>query len=534
MFHILWFQIPLPDGFLFLNAPIIQFVANIAAWILIALVVNFILLRVIRFITRQLPGDLEDIVFGILRGPLILLLLVLGTVRSLELLPLTEAASKFINLVAYTIVTIVVTHILGRTIRDIFVYYGEKWARRTASRVDDVLIPVLNLFGPVALVLAAALIILPMWGFNVTSVLVGAGVVGLVLGLALQDTLSNIFSGLSLLVEAPFRTGDLITLSDGRIGEVQRIGIRSTQLYSISEHATIYVPNKTFVNSTLTNITKPTVDQKLTMDISVDGTKEWMQVEEGLRRIATAHPATLVMDLHTKIPLLKDQIQIVRQRATILDPSDPAVFRLVTEAEQNEKNIVRLEKEAVLNNNLLGLQEACRNLIRGIRAREAKGLTDAERQEIFCQFISPLDAQLDLVLTSSQAWAEEPDPWLDDSDFWNLRKAWEERNLELRSIWEKVKKAINHPNDRSEMRLDDLVREMLSWIQQEYKILPAFWKNPMVTFKEFDDSNAILQLSYYVDNIRLEHDERADRVRTEIGRQVRDFLYEMKVWGNHS
>jgi len=275
MFHILWFQIPIPPELSFLTIPLVQFLVNLAVWILIALAVNFILMRVIRFITRQLPGDLEDIVFAILKGPLILLILLLGTVRSLELLPLTESAHKIILMITYTIVTIVITHILGRTIRDVFVYYGEKWARRTASRVDDVLIPVLNLFGPVLLVLAAALIILPMWGLNVTSVLVGAGVIGLVLGLALQDTLSNIFSGLSLLVEAPFRTGDLITLGDGRIGEVQRIGIRSTQLYSISEHATIYVPNKTFVNSTLTNITKPTVDQKLNMDITVGARPGW-------------------------------------------------------------------------------------------------------------------------------------------------------------------------------------------------------------------------------------------------------------------
>jgi len=531
MFHILWFQIPIPPELSFLTIPLVQFLVNLAVWILIALAVNFILMRVIRFITRQLPGDLEDIVFAILKGPLILLILLLGTVRSLELLPLTESAHKIILMITYTIVTIVITHILGRTIRDVFVYYGEKWARRTASRVDDVLIPVLNLFGPVLLVLAAALIILPMWGLNVTSVLVGAGVIGLVLGLALQDTLSNIFSGLSLLVEAPFRTGDLITLGDGRIGEVQRIGIRSTQLYSISEHATIYVPNKTFVNSTLTNITKPTVDQKLNMDISIDGAKEWMQAEEGLRRIAVAHPATLVEDISSKIPLLLVQIAQTREKAAKLLADDPATIRLLAEADKNEQGIKRLEAEAVLNTNLIGLAEACRQLIRGIRAREAKGLTESERQEIFCQFISPLDDQINRVLDSSQAWAEIADPWLDDSDVWNLRRVWEERNLELRAIWERVKKAINHPNDRSEMRLDDIARDMLTWIQQDYKILPDYWKNPAVTLKGFDGPNAQLQLSYYVDNIRLEHDERAERIRTEIGRQVRDFLHENGVWG---
>lgn len=530
MFQLLWFDIPLPDTLAFLINPLAEFTVNLAAWIIIAVAVNLILMRFVRFITRLLPGDLEDIVFGILRGPIILLILLLGLVRSLAFLPLTADADRIIKLITYTLVTLVVTHILGRSIRDIFVYYGEKWARQTASRVDDVLIPVINLFGPMVLVLAASLIILPMWGLNVTSVLVGAGVIGLVLGLALQDTLSNVFSGLSLLIEAPFRTGDLITLEDGRIGEVQRIGIRSTQLYSITEHATIYVPNKTFVNTTLTNITKPTVDQKFVVDVQIDGARDWMQVEEGLRRIAAAHPATLVVDVNSKIPLLQEQISKTRDRAQRLEPGEPAAQRLLLEAERNEKGVVRLQKEALMNAALTTLQEGCRNLIRGIRAREDRGLTETEKQEIFCQYIAPVDEQIQHTLEASQTWAEEGDPWLDDRDTWKLRKTWEEKNLELRNMWERVKKAIHHPNDRSEMRLDDIVRDMLVWIQEEFKILPAFWKNPAVVFKDFSDTNARLQLSYYVDNIRLEHDERAERVRTEIGRQIREYLQDIQAW----
>ena len=48
---------------------------------------------------------------------------------------------------------------------------------------------------------------------------------------------------------------------------MQRVGIRSTQLYSIAEHAVVYVPNKTFSSAILTNISKPTVDQKFVVDI---------------------------------------------------------------------------------------------------------------------------------------------------------------------------------------------------------------------------------------------------------------------------
>jgi len=93
------------------------------------------------------------------------------------------------------------TYIVRRFIQDVVVYFGEKWAARTETRVDDVLIPVLNLFGPLILGIVAALLILPMSGINITSVLLVAGVLGL--GLALQETLGNIFSGLSLPIVAP-------------------------------------------------------------------------------------------------------------------------------------------------------------------------------------------------------------------------------------------------------------------------------------------------------------------------------------------
>ena len=225
---------------------------------------------------------------------MLILIILLGAVQTLKLISLDPASQRIVNLLTITIVVLIITHILGRVIKDILVYYGEKWARKTENRVDDILVPVFNLFGPVVLVLAASLIILPLWGLNVTSVLVGAGVIGLVLGLALQDTLSNIFSGLSLLVEAPFRTGDLITLPDGRICEVQRVGIRSTQLYSVSEHSTVYVPNTVFSTTTLTNITKPTVDQKYSFDVIAPKNGNLAKFKEELLIIALAHPVDYI------------------------------------------------------------------------------------------------------------------------------------------------------------------------------------------------------------------------------------------------
>ncbi len=529
MFTLLNFQIPIPAGFEFLNYAWIIITLNIFAWILVALLVNFVFLRIIRRITRQLPGELEDIVFAILKGPLVILIILLGAVQTIKLIGLTPAAQRIVNLLTITLVVLLITHILGRVIKDILVYYGEKWARKTESRVDDILIPIFNLFGPVILVLTASLIILPLWGLNITSVLVGAGVIGLVLGLALQDTLSNIFSGLSLLVEAPFRTGDLITLPDGRICEVQRVGIRSTQLYSVSEHSTVYVPNTVFSTTTLTNITKPTVDQKYSFDVIAPKSGNVTAFQEELRRIAIAHPATISSNIQQKIDTLQNQTKQLFKEAKSTGVQKQLGNGYLVLAQKNSDSIAKLTLEHQLHLELTNLLEYLRHLIRGIMVRETKGLSETERQELFCNFISPTDALVQKVTGLAKTWSEMMDPWLDHSDHWNQVKIWQARNDDLIVQWEKVKSSIYHPNDSNEMRLDNICRGFLEWIRNEYKAIPEFWKDPVVLLTEITGETVKLQLNYYVDNIRLEHDERANRVRSEIGFQIQALLQKFNL-----
>ena len=83
------------------------------------------------------------------------------------------------------------------------------------------------------------------------------------------------------------------------------MGLRSTRLYSVREHATVYVPNTTFSTTTLTNITKPTVDQKFSFDIRVPADKPIEPLVENVRMVAMAHPATLVSNIQEKVDLLK-------------------------------------------------------------------------------------------------------------------------------------------------------------------------------------------------------------------------------------
>ncbi len=336
MINLFGFQIPLPPEMAFLATPLTDFIVNLAAWIIIAILIDLVVMRLLKLVTRSIPGDLEDIVLGIVRRPIIVLVVLFGFSTSIKLLEINPDAATVFRRIGISILVLVIAHVLGRIIKDVLVYYGEKWAQRTESQVDDVIVPVFRLFGPIVLVIIAALIILPLWGVDISSVLLGAGVLGLVLGLALQETLGNIFSGLSLLIEAPFRKGDLIQLDGNRVCEVQQLGLRSTTLFSLEKQATIYMPNKILASNPLVNLTKPTSEQRFNIKLTVDQKSNLVHVKDMIERVAKGHPAVLTSNISGTLPLYEDQIAHIRQQAAREDIDPAAREILLREAEAND------------------------------------------------------------------------------------------------------------------------------------------------------------------------------------------------------
>ena len=90
-------------------------------------------------------------------------------------------------------------------------------------------------------------------GLNVGSLLAGVGVAGLALGLAAQDTLSNIVAGFTILSDRPFRIGDRVTIA-GYYGQIVETGIRSTRLRTL-EHLDVVLPNKEVIDHDILNHT---------------------------------------------------------------------------------------------------------------------------------------------------------------------------------------------------------------------------------------------------------------------------------------
>ncbi len=121
-----------------------------------------------------------------------------------------------------------------------------------AALVEPRTIPLFDLVIKLGAILVASYSLLLVWGINPVGWLASAGIVGIAVGFAAKDTLANLFSGLFILADAPYKIGDFINLDTGERGEIVQIGMRSTRLLTRSD-VEITVPNAVIANAKITN-----------------------------------------------------------------------------------------------------------------------------------------------------------------------------------------------------------------------------------------------------------------------------------------
>lgn len=104
-----------------------------------------------------------------------------------------------------------------------------------------------------AIAITAGIMILDQLGVNVTTLIAGFGIAGIALGFAARDTLENMISGITILVDSPFRVGDMVTVSEV-YGTIKEITLRSTRVLTPQNHIVVF-PNTTMVKDKLVNHT---------------------------------------------------------------------------------------------------------------------------------------------------------------------------------------------------------------------------------------------------------------------------------------
>lgn len=217
-----------------------------------AVLLGRLLVAVLSASARKLGSGLVVAVTEEATAPLTVIATLLGVRLAVESLTLPAAlgvvltqGTKFFIAVSLTWLLVGVYDAFHRSV-------FEPQARKPDSSIELHLLMVLRTVAHVLIWLAGLATALNSIGFEVTAVLAGLGIGGMALALASQDTVSNIFGGVVVLTQRPFKVGERIEVN-GINGWVQKIGLRTTTVTNWYGRL-VQIPNKVFTDGVVTNI----------------------------------------------------------------------------------------------------------------------------------------------------------------------------------------------------------------------------------------------------------------------------------------
>lgn len=153
------------------------------------------------------------------------------------------------------------THLSWATIGFVRIYIVLDGRPREARLIQDLLVAIVYL-GVLLSVMAF------VFGVPIGTLLATSGVFAIILGLALQNTLGDVFSGIALTLGRPYTIGDWILLPDGTEGRVVASNWRSTYLLT-SAHNLVVMPNSVLAKQGLTNVSKPDETHQIVLAIRI-------------------------------------------------------------------------------------------------------------------------------------------------------------------------------------------------------------------------------------------------------------------------
>ncbi len=239
-----------------------------------------------RLLARTVLGDGEAA--RMLRMPVFLSVLLLGL--ALALLPLpVEATVRALAIGVFQTAAVLVWLLFALKMTALVL--TRLAARPTATGlVQHSTLPLIDYTLKITLLVIGVYLLFSAWGVELTALLASAGLIGLAMSFAARDTLSNVFAGMAIIADQPYRVGDYINLDTGERGMVTNIGIRSTRLLT-RDDVEISIPNSIMGNAKIINESGgPHEKFRIRVNVSVAYGSDLDEVERVLLEVAAAHP----------------------------------------------------------------------------------------------------------------------------------------------------------------------------------------------------------------------------------------------------
>jgi len=253
------------------NKPLLALVYVFSSFI-IAFIIDQIFIRVFRTIVKKSKTTLDDEIIEVLHKPLYYSILFFGFNISINLLDLPELAIYSIAGILKTLIIIMWSFALFRA----FIILIEWFSKKTDKLpfIQSKTIPLFENLGKIIIFLVCIYFVMVSWGIDVTGWVASAGILSVVIGFAAKDTLGNLFAGIFIMADSPYKEGDYINLDTGERGFVRHIGIRSTRILT-RDSIEITIPNSVIATSKIINESGGYSEQeriRITVDVAY-GTK---------------------------------------------------------------------------------------------------------------------------------------------------------------------------------------------------------------------------------------------------------------------
>lgn len=220
------------------------------AFVLIGSLVDLVLRSMRRIIATRTTFTADDLLIDYGRRPLFLTFVLSGAWYGIKATGLPQTGISLTGSVLATVAILVWTQAFMRLGHFLLQHLSAR--SHEYQLVQDRTLPLFELLVRGVVIGSSGYALMLAWHIDVTAWLASAGVLGIAIGFAAQETLANVLAGIVIIADAPYKLGDFLVLDSGQRGRVTQIGMRSTRMLT-EDNIEIVVPNSVMVGATITN-----------------------------------------------------------------------------------------------------------------------------------------------------------------------------------------------------------------------------------------------------------------------------------------
>lgn len=247
----------------------IQSFLTLALFFIFAKLAAWIAERFILKLTAKTKTDVDDLLVKNTRGPISLLLFVLGIKLAIAPLNLDEATNMASQNVVSTLTILILAYVVIVVFDIILTAAIKRNAAKKGIEADENLIKLSTKTSRVIFFIIAVLFILRVWNIQIGPLLASLGIVGVAVAFGLQSTLGNVFGGVSLLLDRSIKVGDVVKIENEETsGTVVDVGLRSTRIRTWDNEILI-IPNGRLAGNNIKNYVLPDHISRIDIPFSV-------------------------------------------------------------------------------------------------------------------------------------------------------------------------------------------------------------------------------------------------------------------------